>query len=338
MDEAAMRKLVEKYLGGACTEEEKNIVESWYSTLDIKQDSFMFLSDEQKEEVRRTMLSAIKANIHSHQSERPGRLWLRYLAGAAAVLAVVMTFVNNWRPVQSEIVMEAVSPMITVVNAERSIQRVSLPDSSTLWLQPGAEVIYPGKFNQLREVTMKGDVFFEVHRDVTRPFVVYSSAVVTRVLGTSFRVRTSGNERMSTVSVLTGKVSVRRIPVAVQKQDGSVKDQEGLQEVLLLPYERVLVSDRAMVIQKNDKTGKKELEMWRKTTVSFDNVIVKEVLGRLSKLFEVQISTPSEKINRYLLKADFTGMNLPDILEILESSLDITYEINGDQIVLKPLD
>lgn len=78
--------------------------------------------------------------------------------------------------------------------------------------------------------------------------------------------------------------------------------------------------------------------MWRKSSVSFDNVMIKDVLMRLGTLFDMRISASSEKVNRYLLKADFSGMNLPDILEILETSLDISYEINGDHITLKAID
>lgn len=338
MDEAAIQKLVDKYLEGTCTEEEKNIVESWYNSFDTRQDSLVGLSEAQKEEISRMMLAEIKSNIRSQESVRPRQMWIQYAAAAAAVLAIILTFANNRKSFPLEESTDVPGQMITIVNSEKHIQRLSLPDSSIIWLQPGAEVSYPGVFGKLREVTMTGDVFFEVHKDASHPFVVSSGKIITRVLGTSFRVRALENDPMAIVTVLSGKVSVKRILRALPKKGIDGQDPDILQEVLLLPNEKVLFSDRAMVVQKNETAGKKELEMWRKSTVSFHNVVVEDVLVQLSKLFDVQISTSSAKINRYLLKADFTGMNLPDILEILENSLDVTYEIDGDKIVLKPID
>ncbi len=342
MDQATIQKLVKKYLDGDCSEEEKEMVESWYNSFESRADSFVSLPEEQKEAVRRLMLDEINAHIGSYKPESREYPWLQYLVSTAAVIAVVLAFslafLNSRKPGTPEVVQAQDSQLISVVNSEKNILRVSLPDSSTIWLQPGAEVVYPRQFGKSREVNMKGDVFFEIHRDIDRPFIVYSSKILTKVLGTSFRVRDIENKETSTVSVLNGKVSVKRIPPPYKEKEAKEKSQQKDNEVLLLPYERVVFSDRAVVIQKNEKTSKRELDMWRKSSVSFDNVMIKDVLMRLGTLFDMRISASSEKVNRYLLKADFSGMNLPDILEILETSLDISYEINGDHITLKAID
>jgi hypothetical protein len=43
----------------------------------------------------------------------------------------------------------------------------------------------------------------------------------------------------------------------------------------------------------------------------------------------------NEKLNHYMLNADFSGFNLPDVLEALNKSLNIDYEIKNNTIELK---
>lgn len=56
-------------------------------------------------------------------------------------------------------------------NASAIILKENLPDGSTVWLNPGAVLKYtnpPGSSN--REIDFSGEAFFEVARDVKRPF------------------------------------------------------------------------------------------------------------------------------------------------------------------------
>lgn len=57
---------------------------------------------------------------------------------------------------------------------------------------------------------MEGEVFFEVKKDPARPFLVYAGEVVTKVLGTSFTVKTKAGGQEVEVSVRIGKVAVQK--------------------------------------------------------------------------------------------------------------------------------
>src|SRR5690606_26341240 len=59
-----------------------------------------------------------------------------------------------------------------------------------------------------REVFMEGEVFFEIHRDESKPFIVHTKNLTTSVLGTSFAISEDAATQLSQVSVLTGKVKV----------------------------------------------------------------------------------------------------------------------------------
>ena len=69
----------------------------------------------------------------------------------------------------------------TVANGVRS--RVTLPDSSTVWLNCGSELLVADDFEEgNREVSLKGEGYFEVKADPANPFYVRTPAGPVQIL------------------------------------------------------------------------------------------------------------------------------------------------------------
>ena len=84
-----------------------------------------------------------------------------------------------------------------------------LPDSTFVSLNADSKISYPAKFSaSKREVYLEGEAFFDVKRDVNRPFLIYANGSTTEVLGTSFNVNAYPSENIVEISVVTGKVAV----------------------------------------------------------------------------------------------------------------------------------
>src|SRR5690606_20001510 len=98
---------------------------------------------------------------------------------------------------------------VEVINNSMATKLVKLPDSSLVWLNTNSKLIYKKGIGKLakREVTLSGEAFFEVKPNLQQAFIVTSSTTLTEVLGTSFNVKSEGEDVQ--VSVVTGKVSFR---------------------------------------------------------------------------------------------------------------------------------
>ena len=59
-----------------------------------------------------------------------------------------------------------------------------------------------------RVVTLRGEAYFEVARDVESPFIVQTRGLYTKVLGTSFNVKAYDDEPEVSTTLLSGKVEV----------------------------------------------------------------------------------------------------------------------------------
>ena len=87
---------------------------------------------------------------------------------------------------------------------------LTLSDGSQVILNSGSELKYLKNFEKdKRAIFLKGEVFFSVTKDASRPFIVHTLETTTTALGTSFNVRAYKGESID-VSLLTGKVAVNK--------------------------------------------------------------------------------------------------------------------------------
>ncbi len=325
MENDILKKLIEKYLKGNCTPEEVAAIHEWYNSFEEEQDPADFITSQQQEELKFRLLTNIKRNVASlelkstHTSERKtvSRTLIYLLSGVAAML--IMT-VGIFFYIQKESSSSDLGD-VHVVNMTKTIQKVVLSDGSIVWLNPKSKVIYPQNFtSSLRKVQMQGEAFFEVSPDPRRPFIIYSGNVITRVWGTSFRIRAYENIPVE-VSVLTGKVSVQ-----LQTKEDS--------ELILLPQQTATYLKATDLLKKGIEKKTSTMSIWHKETLTFDNEPIREVIKVLNAQFKVNISTGDEKLLDYVLKADFTDQSLPSILEMLRKSLNVENEISDNGIIL----
>ena len=84
-----------------------------------------------------------------------------------------------------------------------------LSDGTRVFLNSETELRFPVVFSDdLREVELKGEAYFEVSPDENRPFVVRTDKIRTHVMGTTFNVMAYADEPEIKVTLLSGKVEV----------------------------------------------------------------------------------------------------------------------------------
>ncbi|WP_434036345.1 FecR family protein [Formosa sp. 4Alg 33] len=101
------------------------------------------------------------------------------------------------------------SPKQHVFATTQTLDSLLLKDGSKIILGPNSILEYPSDFNDnYRAVELKkGNAFFKIKRDTTKPFQVNHPKLSTQVLGTSFTINIT-TETIA-VHVMTGKVSVK---------------------------------------------------------------------------------------------------------------------------------
>lgn len=324
MGKDVTEELLRRYLAGECTAEEEGRVNAWYQALDGKSDVSGILDVIHDEGTESRIFEKVISKIEDcPQSEgivnvrmaraRPARNLLRF---AAAVLLLATAGLGTFYLADQNPIGKEQSTVSLVANSKNTIRRVSLPDGSMVWLYPNSTVEFPRTFDdKSRTLTLRGEAFFVVARDESRPFSINTSGVITKVLGTSFSIKAYEHEPSIEVEVMTGKVSV------------GLSDN-ARQPVLLTSHQKATYLKGNSSVEKKEEAEEKEstLAIWQPVDMSFDNASVGSVLQALNEKFKVRIHVTNSHILNCMIRADFNGQNLPDILEMLSKSINASYK------------
>lgn len=338
-------ELLEKYFAGTCNEQEMDAIQAWYASYKHAPDDISVLPEDEQRLFKAMMWENIKSNIDAAENKNivsltPKKSHLKpviyWLSGVAAVLIAVFFVRLRISPAGNTLKIIN-DQQLVFTNTTRAIKQITLSDGSRVWVSPNSTLTYLKAFEkQSRKVSLSGEAFFEVTKDRKRPFSIYTGNVITKVWGTSFRIRAYSGDKTTKVDVVTGKVSVSvagKGTAQVNNAQAVIADSGN--GVMLLPNQEAVYDKPTDNLKKNMEIKDVSIGMWKKTSLSFNNTPIKDVFRVLNKSFNVNISSVDESINTDNLKADFTNENLPTILEILKKTLNVTYRVNGNQFVLE---
>jgi ferric-dicitrate binding protein FerR (iron transport regulator) len=197
--------------------------------------------------------------------------------------------------------------------AEKGIITVDLPDGSRVYLNEGAEIFYPPVFTREREVTLKGEAFFEVMSDPVNPFIVRSGNVVVSVLGTSFNVKQSNQSPNVEVYVKTGKVRM-------------FMENSG-QFITLEPGE-VGESESQNLTRSSQKDP--NYIAWKTKDFKFVEAELMEVLQELEESYHVTIHTEQVDLHHMKITTSYSQQSIDAILETIGTAFGLTVSNKED--------
>jgi transmembrane sensor len=337
MSKEAFYSLLERYQQGRCTEEEKRIVEQWYGILDDHE--LPAISEVELSAIDKRQWDVIEEKIRERKARKKVRKMWTTLAWAASIIGI-LTLAGYSITLPSgkpAFISENKTSVIRKENPGKESITLLLPDSSTVVLQPGATLSYPSEFTTAsREVILTGEAFFEVTKDEARPFLVFSNNLVTRVVGTSFVVKT-GNETESEVSVLTGKVIVtqneehKRLLPAILSRSKSVT---------LTPNHRAIyqpATGKLMVtlVKKPIEVKPEEAIAATRYILDFREAPMNDVLQALEYTYGISIENENVTMpTTCKFTGDLRGQDLYAMLELVCRSIGASYTIKDTTILI----
>lgn len=309
-----------KFLNNECTTEELREVEQWIGESDDNARELFGLeaascaasavSDDAQSRSRVAGLIQSKIEAYEAMRRRARRLSIVRWSAAAVVAGVVATlaFVFMHRGVE----------MVTVDTYAES-KMVVLPDSSRVWLNEYASLSYPKEFSDhSREISLKGEAYFEVTKDAARPFRVTGDYLTVEVLGTKFNFFSSA-KRENFVSLIEGKVEVK---------PNSNKDG-----IVIAPGQKLTLNPENAKI--NITEGNVALDaVWHNGMIPFSNATISEIAQDLETLYNIDIVIrPSVNTAQTYSGASPKYESIDSTLSALCNTLPIVYTRQDDKII-----
>lgn len=295
---------------------------AWYDQTDDAQPYDAFGSSVRKTEIGNEIYDRIQRNI----IYRRNRSFLP-LKIAAAVLALIISTMMVYRHFQHPVV-PATPTWTTISSGENEVKNVILPDSSVIRLQGNSTIRYATAFlaGTARHVTLEeGAAFFDVHRDASRPFTVYTKSFRIKVLGTSFNISAYSDRPDFKIDVVSGKIRVEQDGPSGTKILAKEMAQDQCLTVDLASADYKIVQHTNVV---NSKI--KPVSTIRHLTLQQ----IAGVLGDKYNLF-VQLNNPDNDTSTYVV--DLGQRSLEGTLKTLTEQTSFSYTIvNGQHLIIQP--
>lgn len=282
-------------------------------------------------------LAVARVQAQLSESHRPvpvhtSRHWLATAWRVAAAMLVVLGIGWYGLPVKRSAsdlaaLPEKIDDSLSRENRTDHPLSVNLPDGSRVVLAPNSRVVFPAEFGQqVRDVNLTGDAFFEVVRQPLRPFIVHAGDINVKVLGTSFDVRTSARSGEVNVVVKTGKVAVSKatgVPNSEQTAVLLIPNQQVTFSAQDNVFRKTLVEAPVLVNQKNQETD-----------FVFEETPIADVFDELQTAYGIQIDFDREKLKHCTLTARLTNESMYKKLNLVCQAIGGTHETVGTTIVI----
>lgn len=202
----------------------------------------------------------------------------------------------------------------TIGKGER--KEIQLADGSNIYINSKSQLTYPEHFEGgTREVILHGEAFFDIAPDKKRPFVINTSDVKIKVLGTSFNVRNYETSNKLIVTVNTGKVMV----------------MIGENMMHLSPDEQLLINKSTGEFEKSVVEASK-YNQWSKGVLYFDHTPLTDVIETLNDWYNVDIQLTKEY--HILISGEHDNKSLEAVLESICFTGNLKLIKEGDTYTL----
>lgn len=200
---------------------------------------------------------------------------------------------------------------------------VLLPDESSVLLSSASQLRFRKQnTDKLREVYLQGEGFFEVAKNPAKPFIVYTANLTTKVLGTSFQVRSFRQETATYVQVKTGKVSVT--PVLSPGKPVLLTTNEQLS----LEIKTDKVVKRAIAPVKENQPAIVNQQF------TFEFTPVSDIFDQLASSYNMPIRYNRQQLSNYTFTGQLNDVPFLEKIRLICLTTESTFEIIDNHVII----
>ncbi|MEO3403394.1 FecR domain-containing protein [Mucilaginibacter sp. CAU 1740] len=312
MNQQEIKKLLNKFKAGKCTDEELQQLQQLMHELD----TYAEPANEVKALKEPLWERIEKQTITKGKVRRLNTTWLSVAAAVLIAVCAGLFYAKLGTHKTENIAYQVITA------PKGSMKQIMLPDSSTVQLNAGTSIKFPVIFSAAkREVTLlNGEAFFDVKHDATKPFLVHAAQVTTQVLGTSFNIKFYKELPNIQVFVNSGKVEVH-----------DQKHTFGF----YTPQQQLTYNKHDKSFTRQQISGDHSLS-WMHDELILDNVSFNEIAVYLQNRYSVNFNYTGKKLNHQRYSVRFSNkLNINEVLDILQFIDGRRYKLKGDTVNIK---
>jgi ferric-dicitrate binding protein FerR (iron transport regulator) len=312
------RELLNKYIAGDASQEEKETVQLWTEADEKNREEYMSM---------RTLYNITLGHLPEEkqaviaQKSKKRQLLADLLKIAAAIL---ITFGCTYYVLQSQkdkksSVTDTIAMQTLHVPAGQRVE-LTLSDGTKVWLNSHTTFIFPTQFTETtRDVYLDGEGYFDVTKDAGKQFKVNTQDHIIKVLGTEFNVFAYSKNNSFETSLIDGAVEIatkdNRLNIPLTPGNRSYRENDRLTTSPIRDYDYFL---------------------WKKGIISFNHERVEDILKKLELYYDIQI----ENHNKRIINVRYTGKfrtkdGIEHVLNVLQVPTGLRYKKDNEKNLIQ---
>ncbi|MDN3588527.1 FecR domain-containing protein [Pedobacter aquatilis] len=328
MEEKEIYLLITRYLQKQTTTEENEVLADWITDSAKNEQTFEEIKLTwqytvfSKTEESADALTRLKSRIKLHEEENIAIkklnpfMWKMVAASLAAIFIVSFGLYYFLKPSHA-----AKTEILMVSTRSGEMKNITLTDGTKISVGPKSILRYPAvSVGNERNLELDGEAYFEVSKNPHKPFRVKTADLIVKVLGTHFNVNAKKNQKVTTVSLLEGKVEVNL--------NGDKDD------AYLLKPGQELSFDRSSLRMFQRSLDSVNVLGWMTKTLTFSNEKLSDAAVKIENMYGVKIIFADQATADTRIYAQFKGDKLEDVLTIICAPGNLEYRKQGNKIYI----
>lgn len=239
--------------------------------------------------------------------------WLKVAAAVAILIVSALQVYTYVKPKDVIAFNKIVVPPGQRVN-------LTLSDGTNVWLNARTELTYPAFFkDDLRQVTLNGEGYFEVTEDSKRPFIVQTKSCDVKVLGTKFNVEAYDNSEIFSAALMEGSIRLTD-----RMRPGTT--------VLLSPLQKADFRNGKFTVA---SITDYDTYRWKEGLICFESILFADLMKEFEKTYDIRIQISNKKLADYKCSGKFRIADGIDfVLRVLQRNARFDFERNEDNTII----
>jgi transmembrane sensor len=270
-------------------------------------------------------------------------------AGFAAVVLLIVAAVFYTKPSKNIIAENKPKASASEISTRYGSRTdIVLPDGTKVWLNAGSKLTYDKTFGEtVRNVKLTGEAYFDVVHNADKPFVIHTSAMDIKVLGTEFNVKSYPDENTTEASLIRGSIEI------------TLKDKRA-EKIIMKPNEKLVVSNETQeAAPTNPKPAKKAPKQetpifslghlkyfsldstiletsWVKNRLIFEDESFEEVATKMKRWYSVDFEFGDAGVRQLRFTGNIKNESVEEALKAMQITAvnSFSFRISSDKHIL----
>ena len=206
---------------------------------------------------------------------------------------------------------------------------ILLADGTKIWLNAGSQLAFPAVFSdEIRQVTLVGEAFFDVAKNPEKPFIVKTSDLSVQVLGTRFDISAYPEDKVIQTVLEEGRVYLKYLGKGILNREYAIEMQPN----------QIVELDKASGTASRKMVDVSKYISWKDGLLEFEKVDLERALKQVERFYDIKILLSDDAIKSYKLSGKLDLKDEPEkVLNVIKLTVPINWQrkSNGDFIITK---